>query len=131
LITSSDGPLVVKEDCDSKSSMSIEGSLAAKAALEACRRPLPSVERSIIRASLIASRPSADEASRRAMAACVDAVLILIFLHIDIEIVGRKKVSEEASLPHRSASWPLEDCHPNQQSAEIHTRTTHAEYGAD
>jgi hypothetical protein len=71
--------------------MSAEGSLTAKASLEACRRPLLNVERSKIRWSLFANRPSAAEASRRAMAACVDAVLILIVRHIDIKIVGRNE----------------------------------------
>ena len=121
LIFSSDGPLVVKEDCDSSSSMSIEDSFTAKASLEACRRPLLNVERSMIGASLFANRPKTYEASRKAIAACVDALLMLIVFCIDIEIVGRKKVSEEASLPHRSASWrPLDDFYPNQQTAEIH-----------
>jgi hypothetical protein len=101
LTASSDGPLVVNEEFDSSSSMSAD-SFAAKASLEACRRPLLNVERSIIRASLFASRPSAAEASRRAIAACVNAVLILFIFHI--ERVGREKVSEEASLSHRSAS---------------------------
>jgi hypothetical protein len=81
----------VKEEFDSNSSMSAEDSFRAKASLEACRRPLLNVERSIIRASLFASRPSTVEASRRAMATCVNAMLILIILHIDIEIIGHKE----------------------------------------
>ena len=91
LIASSDGPLVVKEEFDSSSSISAEGFVTAKASLETCRRPLLNVEGSKIRMSLITNRPSAAEASRRAMVACVDAVLILIVRHIDIKIVGRNE----------------------------------------
>ena len=103
--------------------MSAEGSFTAKASLEACRRPLLNVERSKIRGSLFANRLSVAEVSRRAMAACVDAVLILVVRHVGIKIVGRnenqvKKRAFFIGQPHDV----LENRNPNQQTAEIHPR---------
>lgn len=108
--------------------MSAAGSFTAKASLEARRRPLLNVERSEIRISLFTNRPSAAEASRRAMATCVDAVLIFVTLHIDIEIVGhkRKSMKKRAFLIGQPHDIPG-GRNPNQQTAEIHIRITTAQ----